>query len=71
MTRASITDVMSSSVAEKALCWCEGRSTRTIRLRNPLFDWLPPDDDDVMKLRFYTERSVTFADKEIRFCRLQ
>lgn len=54
MTRANMTDAISSSVAENALCWCDGRSTRITRLRNPL-DGLEPDADDAMKLRFYTD----------------
>ena len=33
MTRASITEVISSSVAENALCWCDGRRLRSIRAR--------------------------------------
>ena len=54
MTRASITEVISNSVAENAVCWCEGRSTRTIRLKNPLFDWFGVGGGELMKLRFYT-----------------
>jgi dienelactone hydrolase len=65
MTLASITEVISRRVAEKALCWCEGRSARRARCRNPLFDRLSLDGDNVMKLRFYTQadaRSANHAD---------
>jgi hypothetical protein len=53
MTRASITDAISNTVAENALCWCDGRSARLTRPRNPLLVW-ELDPDDAMNLRFYT-----------------
>ena len=58
MTRANITDVINSRVAEKALCWCDGRNARMARAKNPLDCW-EPDAEDAMKLRFYTDTVST------------
>src|SRR5271169_2993933 len=56
ITRASITEVISSSVAENALCWCDGRRLRSslairLGLVSPAWD----EEEYGMKLRFYTQ----------------
>jgi hypothetical protein len=53
-----MSDIINSSVADSALCWCDGR-----KKRNSLVDSPPPappgfDRDDGMKLRFYTEEEL-------------
>ena len=49
---------MSSSVAENALCWCDGRNARVTRLRNPRLVSLELDADDAIKVRFYMENGA-------------
>src|SRR6185295_1748180 len=55
MTLESMTAVISSSVAEKALCWCEGRKRRRIRAKPRTGRASGESAEFAIKGRFYTQ----------------
>src|SRR6185369_13897356 len=61
-----MTAVMSSRVAENAVCWCEGRKRRTTRAKPRTWGASEGSGEFAIKGRFYTQRFAHLISRMVR-----